>query len=226
MGKRDQTIQILREYISDARKNGQTRLPPERTLCGHLGIPRGTLRQAYAVLEAEGKIWRHVGRGTFLGSRPPATDGQLTLLTKGINPEEVMEVRIMIEPKIAAMAARRASTDDLTAMREALSKSEAAPTFETFEYWDSALHQTIATAARNTLLTAVFDSVNMIRWKTEWGNLKAMTLTRERRLHYEDQHRTLVDAISGRDVHKSEHAMRKHLETVRRDLFGVPANDA
>jgi DNA-binding FadR family transcriptional regulator len=175
MKRHEETINALRDYISVARKDGKTRLPPERSLCKLLKIPRGTLRQAYSVLESEGKIWRHVGRGTFLGSRPPATDSQLTILSQCTNPEEVMEVRIMIEPRIAGLTARRASSDDLVAMHEALTKSEAAMNFETFEYWDSALHQAIAKAARNTLLMAVFDSINMIRWKTEWGNLKAMT---------------------------------------------------
>ena len=222
MRMREQTISALRNYISDARKSGQTRLPPERTLCEQLKIPRGTLRQAYSVLEAEGKIWRHVGRGTFLGSRPPAVDGQLTLLTQCTNPEEVMEVRIMIEPRIAGLAARRASADNLSAMRDALTKSEATTNFETFEYWDSTLHQTIAKAARNTLLLAVFDSVNMIRWKTEWGNLKAATLTSDRRTVYEKQHQDLVQEISSRDVEKSEAVMKNHLETVRHDLFGDP----
>ncbi len=222
MRQREQTISALRDYISDARKSGQTRLPPERALCEQLKIPRGTLRQAYSVLEAEGKIWRHVGRGTFLGSRPPAADGQLTLLTQCTNPEEVMEVRILIEPRIAGLAARRASADDLSAMCEALVKSEAAINFETFEHWDSTLHQAIAKAARNTLLMAVFDSVNMIRWKTEWGNLKAVSLTHDRRTVYEKQHQGLVQAITNRDVENSESMMRNHLETVRHDLFGDP----
>ena len=134
MKRREQTLSALRDYISNARENGKTRLPPERSLCAALKIPRGTLRQAYSVLESEGKIWRHVGRGTFLGSRPPVADGQLTLLSQCTNPEEVMEVRIMIEPRIAGLAARRASTDDLIAMRDALVKSEAATSFETFEH--------------------------------------------------------------------------------------------
>lgn len=219
MKRRDETLSALRNYISDARKDGQTRLPPERDLCKHLKIPRGTLRQAYSVLEAEGKIWRHVGRGTFLGSRPPAVDSQLNLLTQCTNPEEVMEVRIMIEPCIAGLAARRASTDDHLAMSDALVKSEAATNFETFEHWDSTLHQTIAKAARNQLLKAVFDSVNMIRWKTEWGHLKEMTLTRERRTVYEKQHKKLVQAILDRNVSQSEAIMREHLETVQNDLF-------
>ncbi|MEL0106048.1 MAG: FadR/GntR family transcriptional regulator [Rhodospirillales bacterium] len=224
MKRIEQTLSALRDYISDARKSGKSRLPPERVLCKQLNIPRGTLRQAYATLEAEGKIWRHVGRGTFLGTRPPVTDDQLNILTQCTNPEEVMEVRIMIEPRIAGFAAHRASASDISAMREALDKSETAVNFETFEQWDSNLHQTIAKAARNTLLTALFDSINMIRWKTEWGNLKAANLTRERRTIYEGQHRELVDAISKRNVEHAENTMRMHLETVRNDLFGSTAN--
>ena len=67
----------------------------------------------------------------------------------------------------------------------------------------------------------VFDAVNMIRWKTEWGHLKAMSLTRDRRTVYEKQRQALVTAISERNTEKSESTMRKHLETVRHDLFGA-----
>ncbi len=61
-------LERLREMLVSDRFATPKRLPPERTLASDLGISRAVLRKALATLEREGKIWRHVGRGTFIGS--------------------------------------------------------------------------------------------------------------------------------------------------------------
>ncbi len=60
----------LKRFIRESSFEHNARLPPERELCGILGVTRGELRKALADLESDGLIWRHVGRGTFIGSRP------------------------------------------------------------------------------------------------------------------------------------------------------------
>ncbi|RVD51741.1 GntR family transcriptional regulator, partial [Mesorhizobium sp. M2D.F.Ca.ET.140.01.1.1] len=58
----------LQAYLAQMDLSGETRLPAERELCESLGVSRGDLRKALAVLEKDGRIWRHVGKGTFVGS--------------------------------------------------------------------------------------------------------------------------------------------------------------
>ena len=58
-------LERLREMLVSDRFATPKRLPPERTLASDLGISRAVLRKALATLEREGKIWRHVGRGTL-----------------------------------------------------------------------------------------------------------------------------------------------------------------
>ena len=60
----------LRAYLAQNDYPADGRLPPERKLCEELGVTRTSLRKALATLELEGQIWRHVGRGTFIGARP------------------------------------------------------------------------------------------------------------------------------------------------------------
>ena len=74
------------------------RLPPERELAEELGVSRGTLRKALADLEVEGLIWRHVGRGTFVGNRPVETVQDLGEVTRRTNPAGVMEARLRWSP--------------------------------------------------------------------------------------------------------------------------------
>ena len=57
----------LRAYIAQGGFAVDDRLPPERVLCETLGVTRSGLRRAFAVLESEGSVRRHVGRGTFIG---------------------------------------------------------------------------------------------------------------------------------------------------------------
>ena len=59
----------LRAYIAQGEFELNDRLPAERELCETLGIARSELRKAFVILQSEDAIWRHVGRGTFVGNR-------------------------------------------------------------------------------------------------------------------------------------------------------------
>ena len=72
----------LRALLDDSSFEAGQRLPPERELAARIGIGRRALRRALEVLEAEGRIWRHQGKGTFLGSRPAHAATDLEELAK------------------------------------------------------------------------------------------------------------------------------------------------
>lgn len=210
----------IKRRLDLARQPAQSRLPTERGLATALGVKRSALRRALAVLEADGKIWRHVGRGTFTGMRPAADQSTLTLVARRTSPAEVMGVRLVIEPATAALAARHATAEQIEHMHACVRKSRMTTDVNTYELWDSHLHRTIAEAAGNALLLAVFNAVNAIRQENIWGSLKEATLTCERQAAYSRQHLAVVNAIGARDAPEAERRMRAHLETVRRDLVG------
>ena len=70
---RDDALTVLADFIVSGRFEPGDRLPPERDLIVRLGLTRARLRQALEALEREGKIWRHVGKGT--SSRPRERNG-------------------------------------------------------------------------------------------------------------------------------------------------------
>jgi DNA-binding FadR family transcriptional regulator len=195
------------------------RLPPERALARRLNISRGTLRKALEALEREGRIWRHVGQGTFAGPRGGGlSDGPGDAISR-TNPAEVMEVRLMLEPRIAALAAWRATPAELRDMEAAVARGGAADDTATFERWDGRLHRLIALSARNALLLSLFDTVNAARQSELWGRLKAASLTVERRRAYVRQHGRILSAIRDRATDGAARAMREHLEAVQRHLL-------
>jgi DNA-binding FadR family transcriptional regulator len=219
MKVRDYGLITLRERLTKLERSGNLRLPAERQLAEELNISRRMLRQALDILEAEGLIWRHVGRGTFIGSRPPINAVQTNLLAGRTHSGEIMSVRMLLEPQIAAMAALYTTPSDVVRMRECAKKSAAAPDVNTFELWDSRLHLAIAEATHNSLLVSLFSAVLEIRKTTEWGKLKAESFNLERHRTYSSDHQKLIDSIAQRDAPAAEEAMREHLDAIEEHLF-------
>src|SRR3712207_988299 len=174
----------LRALLDDSSSGGEQRLPPERTLAAQIGIGRRALRRALEVLEAEGRIWRHQGKGTFLGPRPVDSNANLEELSKRTNPLEVMDVRLEIEPALARLAALRASNGDVERLLRLAEKTAASSDADSRELWDSALHRAIAEVAGNSLLLAIFDLVDRIRQDRTWQKLRERARSGDRQQIY------------------------------------------
>src|SRR5688572_2452703 len=109
-GTTEQTlITQLRAYLLQSDLGLHGRVPPERQLAAALDVSRAELRKALAALEAEGQVWRHVGKGTFLGERPRTAMDQIAWLARLTNPVEVMGARFAVEPELARLAALHAN---------------------------------------------------------------------------------------------------------------------
>jgi DNA-binding FadR family transcriptional regulator len=223
MRRRDISLRKLSELLQNPEYPVNSRLPPERDLSVQLNLSRSALREGLEVLEAEGRVWRHVGRGTFVGHRPTPEPASLSLITARTSPSEVLEARLMVEPLLARMAATRASGAEIEQMQHLLEKSEAAHDAKTWELWDGRLHRAVAEAARNGLLLSIFDAFNSMRTQAKWSELRAGALTPERHAAYCAHHRAYVEAIASRDPSQAEQVMRRHIEAVRDGLLGVSA---
>jgi DNA-binding FadR family transcriptional regulator len=212
--------QSLRSLLDEQTAAGMlgpgSQLPTERDLVDRLAAPRSAIRRALDSLEAQGLIVRHVGRGTFLTDAARAADAA----PPDTSPAEIMQVRQLLEPPVAALAARVATQADLDRIAECLDAGGASDTFEDFERWDAKLHRTIAHAAHNGLLLNMFDVMNTARTLPVWGTLKRRTSTPERRACYHDEHTAIVRALIDRDPLEAQQTMRTHLNHVADNLLG------
>lgn len=213
-------LAFLRRQIADGVWPPGEKLPTERELVARFGIARNTLRKCLRELEAEGRITRHVGRGTFVADPAGAARGEDALTRKihRASPAEVMDLRLMLEPQSAELAAVRATGDDFVAMEECLVGCEHASGVAEFEEWDGRLHQRLVAAARNQLLADIYEAVGGVRRTAEWGKLKERSLTAERRSTYQEQHRRIVAALRARDPDLARDQVRDHLLAVRASL--------
>jgi len=218
-------IAFIEEQIEKGVWKDGDQLPPERELVIRFGVSRNTLRRSLKELESAGKIFRHVGRGTFVSARRSIPhrheNDTLTQKIHRSSPLEVMDLRLMLEPQSCELAAARATMDDFTLMEECLKGGETAESVLAFEEWDGRLHQAIISAARNQLLSDLYEVINGVRRSAEWGKLKERSLTIERRASYVRQHRAIVDSLRERDAERARDQARAHLIAVKDSLVTI-----
>jgi GntR family uxuAB operon transcriptional repressor len=216
------SLHQLRGYLSERAWLLNARLPPERELSRLLGVSRADLRKALAVLESEGQVWRHVGRGTFIGARPVHNLHDVAYLGELANPAQVIEARLAVEPQLARLAALHGVRSDFDQIRTFSRRCREAKEWRVYEAWDNNLHQAIATATHNKLLINLFDTLNAVRRSTVWGQLRSTTLPPADHESF-DEHDDIHLAIANRDADRAAEAMRIHLRSVR-DRLLAPQN--
>ena len=216
---------VLKDFIEAEGLEPGDRLPPERDLALKLGLPRTALRRMLSSLEKEGRLIRHVGRGTFIAGsgvsssalRRPATHEGDTLRTY---PAEVFEARLIIEPKIAALAALRATRQEVEEMQKSIARGNASESLGEFEKWDAVFHRIIVQAARNGLLASLYEGIHAVRAGNLWGKMKEQSLTSERMTAYIVSHQAILDAIKDRDSREAERSMYDHIIEARTNILG------
>ena len=209
----------LQAFLAQLEPAEAGRLPAERELCEILGVSRGALRKALAIAESEGRIWRHVGKGTFLGKKPADNPADITNVANYASPAEVLRARLLIEPMLAAEAALNASASDLAELQLCAKRGREADTWRRYENWDNRFHSVIANATQNKVLVMTFDNLNNVRRTVAWGRRRDGSARPSPNHHSFKEHDTLVGAILDRDGAAAEGAMREHLENVRRKMM-------
>ncbi len=207
--------------------SADARLPTERQLSIELGVTRSAVRHALALLEAQGRISREVGRGTFLrGADPvprdsaPMSRPQASTATADgdFAPADVMTIRRLLEPPAMVLVVAWATAADLDEMDRCLADGDRAASYEEFEVCDLALHRCIMAASHSPLLVALYSVIEAARHGHVWGDLKRRSASAERRARYQADHRAIVEALRARDSGGAVEAMRKHLATVQEHL--------
>jgi DNA-binding FadR family transcriptional regulator len=210
---------FLQEAILSGRYAPGAKLPTERDLAERLGVPRSAVRDALSVFEAQGKVVRIIGSGTYV-AKPKSEPASMVAGAADISPSEIMAVRLVVEPRMALLVVSNATAADFARFAECNGHAEGADGFEEFERWDAELHQAIAEATHNRLMIGLYETITRARDQAEWGVLKRRSINAERRDQYRADHREIVEALRARDSVAGEAAMTRHLVRVRANLLG------
>ena len=209
--------QIERRILSGELKVGD-QLPSERELGDQFHVSRTAVREAVKALREKGLVEVHPGRGTFItNSTSQAARHSLGLMMKIDQTEgarDLVEVREIFEPEIAALAATRASEEQIAGMQAAVTTMDAALADpETYIEADLDFHLALAEASQNSLIPTLIDFI-----------VDLLRVQRTRIFYVEGgpergqfHHKRILEAIVNRDPEAAGKAMRAHLHQVRDD---------
>lgn len=209
--------QIERRILTGDLKVGD-QLPPERELAEHFGVSRTAVREAVKALRQKGLVEVQPGRGTFItNGTSQAMRHSLGLMIKigqADGTSNLVEVREIFEPEIAALAATRADEEDIAALREAVTAMDAAlEDADAFVEADLDFHLALAEATQNALVPTLIDSiVDLLREQR-----KRIALVEGGLQRGQFHHKRVLDAIIRHDPEAAREAMRAHLQQVRQD---------
>jgi GntR family transcriptional repressor for pyruvate dehydrogenase complex len=212
-------VRQIRAMIDRGDLRPGDRLPPERTLAEMFAVSRNTVREAIKALAEKDLVESRQGAGTFVRE---VDDERFASTLAGVilrgQPGllDIFEVRKLIEPEIAAMAARNASLSDITRIEAAFAEQERAvragePTAD----HDQRLHGLLAEASGNAILC---DMVKALHEDFTQSRVDVLQ-SRERQEASLAAHRAIVEAVRNGHVMQAEKAMRDHLEEIESIVF-------
>ncbi|BBE73544.1 FadR/GntR family transcriptional regulator [Oharaeibacter diazotrophicus] len=187
-------------------------MPPERTVAEELSVKRHTLRRALGVMRSLGEL-EPARAGRRAAPQPVAG----AALINSTNPLEVMELRLVLEPALARLAALRASPAEIERIRRAASTTPGTDPNAA----DIAFHRAIAAGSRNSLASELYVILHRV---ASDGRLRYTdsdaSLVPERVRMRDAEHGVIADAIAARDPDGAERAMYQHLVAIQQKIMG------
>ncbi|RZT42440.1 FadR/GntR family transcriptional regulator [Cupriavidus agavae] len=208
--------QTLRDDIAAGHFAAGARLPAEATLAETFDVSRPIVREAIALLKADGVLVTRKGSGAYVSDTPggqvwrlaSAPDGGPTLA-------QLFELRRVVETACAEMAALRRTDADVAAMRDALDAMQRqADDFPSAAAADIAFHHAIAQAAHNPCFTGLTDFVSqqlLAARQRAWENSARLRTTGAAPRAADAEHAALADAIALGDPVAARAAATAHL---------------
>ncbi len=196
-------------------------LPPERQLAELFGASRGSVREALRALERSGVIVSRQGGGNFVTE--PLFGTAIEPLSQFLERQreyllDLSEARKMFEPRLAFLAAERATPEDIGALRRAVEEQERGLREDDVEAVfnaDRLFHQTIAETARNQTFIMLHSYLSDL---VAGGRREAIE-NASRRTQSPIDHRAIYAAVAGGNAPAASVAMLRHLENVEAILL-------
>ncbi|MGV9478285.1 FadR/GntR family transcriptional regulator [Gordonia aichiensis] len=203
----EQAARALLDDVRRGRWEVGEQLPGEVSLARELSVGRSTVREAIRRLAARGVLTTRQGVGVFLAATEPTQPWDQLAEIAEIT--DVLQVRIAIESRAAALAAANHTDDDARIIRTALENRNALldGTPQALAAEDIRLHQVIVVASHNDLLVTLFDGLRARLVGSMTDMLTMMPVGRADA----DEHSAVVDAILARDSDRAERLTRAHL---------------
>ncbi|NLG80480.1 MAG: FadR family transcriptional regulator [Firmicutes bacterium] len=206
----------LVELIREGKLKPGDRLLPEHQLSSYLRVGRSSVREALRLLESQGLISSSRG-GWVVSSNDVVVEKSLALAMTldRISTDEIVEMRKIIETETAALAARRATEEDLAVMANAIEKMRAGlDSCEAYISADLEFHMAVVAASRNRGLATMMAAIrDMLR--DALAGIYQVPDSAAKALH---EHTEIYESIKAHDEQKAHEAMSQHLTRVGKEV--------
>ena len=215
----EEIVAKIKDMLENGRLKSGDQLPGERELSEVFQVSRSSVREALRTLETQGFLESRQGDGTYIASKP--VESLVNPLASVIFSEkdsqmELFEMRRLIEPQLAYLAAERATQEEIAMMEQALVlQEEAVAKGETGTDVDKSFHYIMAKATKNKVLLRLTDSMRDL-----------LAESRDKYLQVEgrpdksiSRHRQVLDAIKARDGELAAQVMLEHVVDIEECLF-------
>lgn len=217
----EEIVAKIKDMVEKGRFKSGDQLPVERELAEVFRVSRSSVREALRSLESQGFIESRQGDGTYIARQPVESIVRplaSVILTEKDDQMELFEMRRMIEPDLAYLAAERATEEEIAMMEKVLDLQQEQIDRGDYETdVDRNFHYIMARAARNKALLRITDNI-----------MDLLAESREQYLQVDGRpqksilrHREVLEAIRARDPELAEKCMLEHLVDIETSLFGT-----
>lgn len=203
------TADRIIEYIIENRLEPDDRIPNETELGQILNVGRSTVREAVRLLVSRNVLVIRRGAGTYIAQNTGISEDPLGLIFSADRyklAKDLLEVRIILEPEIAAMAANRATEKNIAEIWKYCHMTEdKIDKGEDHMPPDVLFHKAIAKSSGNDVIEKIIpiiDTSVAVFVNITYGKLKEETRT---------THRLIAEAIGRHDATGAKHAMMMHM---------------
>ena len=207
-------VEQIRDLVRDGSLKHGDRLPPEREMSERLGVSRTSLREAMRALELQGMVASRPGAGTFINTGE--FDAMASVIASCLadsqqTVQDVFEMRRILEPGIAALAADRATEEDICQLEAALGEQrEQIERGESGVSGDSAFHFALAKATQNAALIKVVMAVADTLHQSRDRSLQ----TAGRAQRSLASHQDMLELVRSHDCEGAREAMEHHISVI------------
>lgn len=207
----------LMNYIIEEPINIGSKLPNEFELAERFGVSRSTIREVVKSLCSKGILDVRRGSGTYVVSRNIPVYDPLGISQKEDKYSlalDLCDVRLMLEPKIAAKAAVNATEEERILLKQVCDEVERLyMQGKNHIAKDTEFHTLLAKCSKNQVVESLIPIVqNAV---AAFANITHDTLKRETL----ETHRAIVQAVMDRDPDGAEYAMIMHLNYTRQQIM-------
>lgn len=207
----------ITKMIADRQLKAGDKLPNEFDMASQLNVGRGTIREAVKILVSRNVVEIRRGSGTYVCDHPGVLEdpfGFAFVEDKQRLALDLCEFRMVVEPEMAAMAAERATDEEIKRMEDAAREvEELCLKQQDHRQKDIRFHELIARGTKNqvmpNIIPVIQSAIGLFITVTD-SSLKDETVK---------THRMIMEAIRKRDPEAARAAMIKHLESNRTGII-------